>query len=110
MAGWYELNKSSDGQFRFSLKGDGGDTLLVSEGYKAKSSAESGIASVRAHCADDARYEKKTAAGGKSFFNLKAANHQVVGTSPMFATEAARDAAIASVKACGASAAVKDSA
>lgn len=110
MAGWYELNKSSDGQFRFSLKNDGGDTLLVSEGYKAKASAESGIAAVRANCGDDARYEKKTAAGGKAFFNLKAANHQVVGTSPMFATDAARDAAIASAKSCGASTTVRDNA
>jgi hypothetical protein len=108
MAGWYELHKSSDGQFRFALKADNGDTLLASEGYKAKPSAEAGIASVRANCGDDARYEKKTASNGKAFFNLKAANHQVIGTSPMFGSDAARDAAIASAKACGASTEVKD--
>lgn len=53
-------------------------------------------------------FEKKVAANGKSFFNLQAANHQVIGTSPMFASEQARDAAIAAVKACAASATVKD--
>lgn len=108
MAGWYELNKSGDGQYRFALKSDTGATLLASEGYQARGSADSGIASVRANGGNDARYEKKAAANGKLYFNLKAANHQVVGTSPMYADEAARDAAIAAVKACGPSTTVKD--
>lgn len=47
MAGWYELSKSSDGQFRFVLKGGNSETLLSSELYKAQSSAENGIASVQ---------------------------------------------------------------
>lgn len=40
MTGWYELSKSSDGQFRFVLKTGTGDVLLTSELYKAKNSAE----------------------------------------------------------------------
>jgi len=108
MTGWFELNKSSDGQYRFLLKADGGETLLTSELYRAKDSAEGGFASVRANGAIDARFEKKTASNGKTYFNLQAANHQVIGTSPMYASEQARDAAIASVKACAAGATVKD--
>jgi uncharacterized protein YegP (UPF0339 family) len=108
MAGWFELSNSSDGQFRFTLKSGSGDTLLTSELYKAKSSAENGIASVQTNSSQEARYERKTAANGKAFFNLKAANHQVIGTSPMHATDAARDAAIASAMADGASTTVKD--
>ena len=30
MSGWYELNNTSEGQFRFILKSDTGETLLVS--------------------------------------------------------------------------------
>jgi uncharacterized protein YegP (UPF0339 family) len=108
MTGCFELNKSSDGQYRFLLKADGGETLLTSELYRAKDSAEGGFASVRANGPLDARYEKKVASNGKPFFNLQAANHQVIATSPMFATEQARDAAIAAVKACVGSATVKD--
>jgi hypothetical protein len=108
MAGWFELNKSSDGQYRFLLKADGGDTHLTSELYREKSAAKTGYASVQANSSVDERYEKKMSSGGKPFFNLRAANHQVIGTSPMYASEQARDAAIEWVKANSASAAIKD--
>lgn len=108
MESWFELSKASDGQFRFVLKGDGSKTLLLSELYRAKDSAQGGIASVQKSCGSDARYEKKVAADGKFFFNLKAANNQVIGTSPMYASEQARDAAIAAVKADGANAVVRE--
>lgn len=45
MAGWVELSKSSDGQFRFVLKAGNAETILTSELYKAMGSAENGIAS-----------------------------------------------------------------
>ena len=77
MAGWYELSKSSDGQFRFVLKAGNAETILTSELYGAKASAENGIASVQTNAPLDERYERKQAANGKNFFNLKAANGQV---------------------------------
>ena len=62
MMGWFELSKSSDGQFRFVLKASNGETILTSELYKARGSAESGIASVQNNCALEQRYDKKVAA------------------------------------------------
>lgn len=108
MAGWYELSKSSDGQFRFVLKAGNSETILTSELYQAKASAENGIASVQTNCGNNDRYEKKTAANGKFMFNLKAANHQVIGTSQMYTSEDGRDNGIASVKTNGASKTIKD--
>jgi uncharacterized protein YegP (UPF0339 family) len=108
MTGTFELNKSSDGQFRFVLKSANGETILTSELYKTKGAAENGIASVRANCAADERYERKEASNGKLYFNLKAANYQVIGTSQMYASAQARDEGIASVKANGATTSVKD--
>jgi len=108
MAGWFELSNSSDGQFRFVLKAGNGEVILTSELYKAKASAESGIASVQANSAADERYEKKEASNGKFHFNLKAANHQIIGSSQMYATAQSRDAGIASVKTNGGSKTVKD--
>ncbi len=108
MAGTFELNRSSDGQFRFVLKTDNGENLLTSELYHAKGSAENGIASVQANCGTDERYEKKTASDGMRYFNLKAANHQVIGTSKMHKTAESRDATIALVKANGSTRTVKD--
>ena len=107
MATWFELNKGNDGQFRFALKTDSG-TLLNSEGYDAKASAQNGIASVQANAPQAGRYERKTAANGRHFFNLKAGNGQVIGTSPMYGDEAAREAAIAATQSGAATAAVKD--
>jgi uncharacterized protein YegP (UPF0339 family) len=108
MAGWFELNKSSDGQFRFVLKAENAETLITSELYHAKPSAENGIASVQSNCGADERYEKKLASNGKHFFNLKAANHQVIGTSQMYASAESRDAGVASVKSNGTTMTVKD--
>ncbi|MCB1748265.1 MAG: YegP family protein [Gammaproteobacteria bacterium] len=108
MAGWFELSKSSDGQFRFVLKAGNAETILTSELYKTRAAAENGIASVQKNCADDARYDLKEASNGKFFFNLKAANHQVIGSSQMYASVAARDNGVASVKTNGVSTTVKD--
>lgn len=108
MAGWFELGKSSDGQYRFILKAGNGETILTSELYKAKASAQNGIESVQKNSPDEARYERKTAANGKAFFNLKAANSQVIGTSQMYASEQSRESGIASVKANGTTTTVKD--
>lgn len=108
MAGWFELSTSSDGQYRFVLKAGNGETILTSELYKAKGSAENGIASVQANCGADDRYEKKEASNGKFHFNLKAANHQIIGSSQMYASAQSRDAGIASVKTNGSSKTIKD--
>lgn len=107
MAAWFELNKSSNGQFHFALKTEDDHVLLRSEQYESKGSAQSGIASVQANSALDARYERKVSSDGKPFFNLKAANHQVIGTSQLYGSEQAREDGIASVKANGSTMTVK---
>ena len=108
MATTFELSKSSDGQFRFTLKGDNGETVLTSELYKTKASAENGIASVKANAGNEARYERLVAANGKPYFNLKAANGQVIGSSRLYEVETSRDAVIAATQLHVAQAEVKD--
>lgn len=108
MAGWFELSKASDGQFRFVLKAGNAETILTSELYKARASAENGIASVQANSGLDERYERKTASNGKFHFNLKAANGQVIGTSQLYASEDGRENGIASVKTNGSTTTIKD--
>lgn len=108
MAGYFEVSKSSDGQFRFVLKAGNHEIILTSELYKTRASADNGIASVQTNCSHDERYEKKTAVNGKEHFNLKAANHQVIGSSQLYASAASRDAGIESVKTNGVSTTVKD--
>ncbi len=108
MAGWFELTKSDNGQFRFNLKAGNAETILTSEQYESKAAAEKGIASVQANASKDELFERKTASNGKPFFNLKAGNHQVIGTSQMYSSEAARDAGITSVMTNGPTTVIKD--
>jgi uncharacterized protein len=108
MSGWFELSNSSDGQFRFVLKAGNAETILTSELYKARNSAENGIASVQANCAVEERFDRKEATNGKFYFNLKAGNHQIIGTSQMYATAQSRDNGIASVQTNGTSTTIKD--
>ena len=108
MSGWFELTTNDKGHFHFVLKAGNAETILSSETYQAKASALNGIESVQANCALDERYERKVASNGKPFFNLKASNGQVIGTSQMYASDANRETGIASVKTNGASKTVKE--
>lgn len=108
MAGWFELSKSSADQFRFVLKAGNAETILTSQMYSSRVAAEGGIRSVQTNCASDDSYERKTSSNDKVFFNLKAANHQVIGSSQMYASEASRETGINSVKSNGTSTTIKD--
>ena len=75
---------------------------------KAKSSAENEISSVKTNAPIDSRYDRKTATNGQFYFNLKAANGEVIGTSEMYTTSTARDNGIESVKQNAPGATVED--
>jgi uncharacterized protein YegP (UPF0339 family) len=107
MAGWYEIKQNSKGQYSFVLKAGNAETVLRSEQYESKAAAENGIASVQKNSPADARYERKDASDGRCYFNLKAGNHQIIGTSQMYKSAASRDGGIESVKTNGPSTTVK---
>ncbi|MFA5679037.1 MAG: YegP family protein [Pseudomonas sp.] len=98
MAGTFEIYQDKAGEFRFRLKASNGQNILASEGYKSKSSCLNGVESVKTNAPDDGRYERKESGAGKFMFNLKAANHQVIGTSQQYQTAASRDNGIESIK------------
>ena len=108
MASKFEIYKDKAGEFRFRLKAGNGQNILGSEGYKAKTGCLSGIESVKKNAPEDARYERKTTAGGKFAFNLRAGNNQVIGTSQSYDSESNRDNGIESVKKSAPTAAVED--
>lgn len=97
MAGKFEIYKDKRGEFRFRLKASNGQNILASEGYKTKAACQNGIQSVMKNAPEEARYEKKETKAGKHMFNLKAGNHQVIGTSESYDSTASRDKGVASV-------------
>ena len=48
----FEIYADKAGEFRFRLKARNGEIIAVSEGYKAKSSCQNGIESVRKNASD----------------------------------------------------------
>lgn len=106
--GKFVMTTRKNGEFQFNLKAGNGEIILSSEGYTAKASCRNGIESVRKNAPDDNRYERKEAKNGKFFFNLKAANGQIIGTSEMYETAAGRDKGIESVKRNAPDATVED--
>ncbi len=97
MAGKYVLKKAKNGQFYFNLKAGNGETILTSEMYKAKASANNGIASVQKNSPDEKRYDRRVNKAGKDYFVLKAANHQIIGNSEAYNSKAAMENGIKSV-------------
>jgi hypothetical protein len=107
MAGWFELNVNDSGQYSFVLKAANGQVILRSQQYASRAGAEGGIASVQNNASNAALFELLTASDGSPYFNLKAGNGQIIGTSQMYSSEAARSVGIESVRSNGSSAEIR---
>lgn len=107
-AGHYHLKKASNGQFHWNLAAENGETILSSELYTTKAAAHTGIASCHVNSPLDSRYDKLIAANGQYYFNLKAGNGEIIGTSERYVSTAGRDTGIAACKRCGPAATVID--
>lgn len=96
--GTFVIKKRTNGEYQFNLKAGNGQVILTSEGYTTKANCNNGIESVKTNAPDDNRYDCKESTNGKHYFNLKASNGQVIGTSEMYESAANRDGGIESVQ------------
>ncbi|RYD40040.1 MAG: DUF1508 domain-containing protein [Verrucomicrobiaceae bacterium] len=97
MKGYYELKKTDEGKFHFTLNAGNHEVILNSQLYAEKDNAEKGIESTQTNGPHEARYERKLSAKGEPYFLLKAPNGQIIGVSEMYGSEASRDNGIRSV-------------
>lgn len=96
--GYFKLFQSEkNNDWYFNLKAGNHETILSSQGYSSKSGAENGIESVKKNGGEDDNFERKEAKNGQFYFNLKARNGQIIGSSEMYNSKAGRDNGIASV-------------
>jgi len=98
MAAKFVISKSSSGKEFFVLKAGNGEVILTSQQYATHKSCENGVDSVRKNCADESRFEVKTAKDGREYFVLKASNGQVIGQSQMYKSDSGCKNGIASVQ------------
>ena len=96
--GKFVISKRSNGDFQFNLKADNGQVSLTSEGYSSRGGCENGISSVRTNAPSDSNYDRKKSSNAKYYFNLKAANGQVIGTSELYEGSSRMESGIFSVK------------
>ena len=98
MAGKFEVKTAKSGQTHFNLLAGNGQIILQSEMYESKASALNGIASIQKNASMDERYDRLVSKSGKPYFVIKAGNHQVIGQSQQYESEAGRDNGIESVQ------------
>lgn len=92
------ITTRTNGEFQFNLHAENDEIILTSEGYSNKGNCKNGIESVQQHASVDELYELNTSEDDQFYFNLKASNGQVIGTSEMYETEDARDQGLQAVK------------
>jgi uncharacterized protein YegP (UPF0339 family) len=108
MPGKFVITTAKTGKVRFNLKASNGQTILTSESYETRGSAEKGIESVRKNSQDDKRFERKKAKDGSPYFVLKAANGEPIGKSEMYKSNSSMESGIVSVRKNASDAAVAD--
>ena len=108
MSAAFVLQRSSNSQYYFNLRAENNETILTSEQYVAKGSAEKGIESVRKNAPLDEQYARKMSTDGKDFFVLKAANGEPIGQSELYSSSAAMENGIEAVKRTAPTATVTD--
>ena len=94
----FQIFLGDNEQFYFRLRAANGEPILASEGYVAKDGCENGIESVKENSPKDERYKREESDDEQYYFNLVAANGEIIGTSEMYTTEQARDSGIEAVK------------
>jgi uncharacterized protein len=93
----FVISKRTNDEFQFNLKAQNGQIILTSQGYTTKASCENGIESVRVNAAADTNFDRNKSTNNKDYFNLKAANNQIIGTSEMYESTSGMETGIASV-------------
>jgi uncharacterized protein YegP (UPF0339 family) len=84
---YFETFEGLDGKFYFNVMAGNGENVLRSQGYTELRSAEAGIESVLAHGIDKRNFDVQLAQNGEWYFNLKAANGEVIGTSELYVSK-----------------------
>lgn len=82
------------GEFRFTVRDNEEIIILRSEGYTTSQMRNKGIQSLKLNGKDPNRYFRKTSVDSRFYFNIKAANGEIIATSVLYQTRTARERAI----------------
>ena len=80
----FDLFRGQDGQYYFNLEAANHEIILRSQGYSGRTAALSGLLSVLDNAGEPTNFEVLESADGQYYFNLLAANDQIIGTSETY--------------------------
>ncbi|MBK9069553.1 MAG: YegP family protein [Myxococcales bacterium] len=82
-----QIVTTATGAYRFNVRANNGEVVLRSENYQTLAGATNGVASVKANGTNLERYVLLQAANGDWYFNLRAGNYKIIGTSEQYSTK-----------------------
>lgn len=97
--GKFIISRWTNGEYQFNLKANNNQVILASEGYTTLSACLAGIQSVKENSSDDSAFDRMSSSNGKCYFNVKALNGEIIGTSELYESRAGMETGINSVKA-----------
>ncbi len=80
----FQTFQGADDRFYFNLYAANGEVVLTSQGYSTEEAALNGTFLVAYHAADERGYDIREAVNGEWYFNVLAANGEVIGTSETY--------------------------
>ncbi len=89
--------KGKNNEYYFNVVARNGEVILSSEGYKSKRNRNIGINSVIENAQDPENFSRLESKDDQFYFNLLAANGEIIGTSEMYSTVGAMEIGIKSV-------------
>ena len=95
---YFETFQGIDGQYYFHLMAANGQNVLRSEGYAAQAGADAGVNAVLTAGLDKHAFDVKQAKNGEWYFNLLAANNEVVGTSELYVSKSNATRGVSTVR------------
>ena len=92
-----KIKKVSGDSFRFQLKNASGTTLLESISFSEEKTAKRSAAALPSLIDQPGVFERKTDHTGKFLFNIKDTEGKIIGSSPLFYSEAGMENGIRNV-------------
>ncbi len=82
----FDVFTGNDGRFYWNLHAGNGEIVLSSQGYSTEAAAYNGAFAVADRGTNADSYDVKQSADGGYYFNVKAGNGRIIGTSEVYST------------------------
>ena len=80
----FTISEGSNGLYFFNLKAQNGEIVIQSQAYSTEAAAMNGTFAVAAAGLKSENYDIQTSKDGGAYFNLRAGNNEIIGTSEVY--------------------------